>query len=81
MIFKSKDANYDFGALISNKGFVMVDISEQSLVFHLYFQKKKLARTFKIFQAQKMFLNLQTMHLCRGGEGKLPRMSPNAKKN
>ena len=55
MIFKSKDANYDFGALISNKGFVMVDISEQSLVFHLYFQKKKLARTFKIFQAQKMF--------------------------
>ena len=33
----------------------MVDISEQSLVFHLYFQKKKLARTFKIFQAQKMF--------------------------
>ena len=32
MIFKFKDANYDFGALISNKGFVMVDISEQSLV-------------------------------------------------
>ena len=63
IIFKFKDANYDFGALISNKGFVMVDISEQSLVFHLYFQKKKLARTFKIFQAQKMFLNLQTMHL------------------
>ena len=37
------------------QGLCQVDISEQSLVFHLYFQKKKLARTFKIFQAQKMF--------------------------